>query len=201
MEDGDGQGSRERLQHLAGRLWRGTGQSLENPLGSGGEDAARVVLPHPDLPADATATRAARPASTTISRRSFDGNLGAWIMGRNMFGPGPRRLARRDWKGWWGEDPPYHVPGLRADPPCAAAAGDGGRDGVPLRHRRHRGGAGPGARAAAGDKDIRIGGGAATIRQYLEAGLIDEMHLGDLAGPARPRRAFAGRARSAGDGL
>jgi dihydrofolate reductase len=110
-----------------------------------------------------------------FARRSFD-NVGAWIMGRNMFGPvrGPWPDAR--WKGWWGDDPPYHVPVFvlthHARPPQPMAGGTvfhfvtgGIHEALRL------------ARQAAGGQDVRIGGGVQTVRQYLQAGLVDEMHL------------------------
>jgi dihydrofolate reductase len=107
--------------------------------------------------------------------RGFD-NIGAWILGRNMFGPIRGPWPDDSWKGWWGDEPPYHTPVfvLTHHPrePLAMAGGTtfhfvtGGIQEA-LDH----------AREAAGNKDVRIGGGVATIRQYLQASLIDEMHL------------------------
>jgi dihydrofolate reductase len=110
-----------------------------------------------------------------FARRSFD-NIGAWIMGRNMFAPTRGAWVDESWKGWWGDNPPYHVPVFvlthHARAPLAMA-GDttfhfvtGGIHEALAR-----------AKDAARGKDIRIGGGVATVRQYLEARLIDEMHL------------------------
>jgi dihydrofolate reductase len=103
-------------------------------------------------------------------------NLGAWILGRNMFGPVRGPWPDDSWKGWWGPNPPYHVPVFvlthHARPPLEMEGGTVFHfvtGGVHEALKR--------AREAAGDKDIRIGGGAETIRQYLQAGLIDEMHL------------------------
>jgi dihydrofolate reductase len=103
-------------------------------------------------------------------------NLGAWILGRNMFGPVRGAWPDDSWKGWWGETPPYHVPVYvlthHARPPLAMNGGTTFHfvtTGIAAALEQ--------ARAAAGGKDVRIGGGAATIRQYLTAGLIDEMHL------------------------
>jgi len=103
-------------------------------------------------------------------------NLGAWILGRNMFGPIRGAWPDAAWRGWWGNNPPYHVPVFvlthHARPSLEMEGGTtfhfitGGIEEALER-----------ARAAAGARDIRIGGGAATIRQYLRAGLIDEMHL------------------------
>jgi dihydrofolate reductase len=110
-----------------------------------------------------------------FASRSFD-NVGAWIMGRNMFGPvrGPWPDGR--WKGWWGDNPPYHVPVFvlthHPRPPQPMAGGTvfhfvtgGIHEALRL------------ATQAAGGKDVRIGGGVQTVRQSLQAGLIDEMHL------------------------
>ena len=103
-------------------------------------------------------------------------NVGAWILGRNMFGPVRGQWPDDSWKGWWGEEPPYHVPTFvlthHARDPIEMTGGTtfhfvtGG-----IHEALDR------AREAAGERDIRIGGGVATIRQYLTAGLIDEMHL------------------------
>jgi dihydrofolate reductase len=107
--------------------------------------------------------------------RSFE-NVGAWILGRNMFAPQRGAWADDAWKGWWGTNPPYHVPVFVLTHHARAAIEmEGGTtfhfvtDGIEEALRR--------ARAAAGERDVRIGGGAATIRQYLQAQLIDDMHL------------------------
>jgi dihydrofolate reductase len=103
-------------------------------------------------------------------------NLGAWIMGRNMFGPVRGPWPDYEWKGWWGANPPYHVPVFvlthHARPPLEMEGGTVFHfvtDGIEAALDR--------ARTAARGKDVRVGGGAATIRQYLQAGLLDEMHL------------------------
>jgi dihydrofolate reductase len=110
-----------------------------------------------------------------FAARGFE-NLGAWIMGRNMFGPVRGPWPDESWRGWWGETPPYHVPVFvlthHARAPLAMAGGTifhFVNDGIRAALER--------ARAAARGKDIRLGGGAATIRQYLTAGLVDELHL------------------------
>jgi dihydrofolate reductase len=107
--------------------------------------------------------------------RSFR-SVGAWIMGRNMFGPSRGPWPDDDWKGWWGENPPYHTPVFvlthHARPPITMEGGTTFHfvtEGIHDALRR--------ATEAAGGKDVRLGGGVATIRQYLAAGLIDEMHL------------------------
>jgi len=102
--------------------------------------------------------------------------LGAWILGRNMFGPVRGPWLDESWKGWWGDEPPYHTPVFvlthypRA--PLKMAGGTEFRfvtDGIESALAQ--------AREAANGRDIRLGGGVATIRQYLQAGLIDELHL------------------------
>lgn len=110
-----------------------------------------------------------------LAARGFEG-IGAWIMGRNMFGPVRGPWLDDSWKGWWGERPPYHVPVFvlthHARAPLTMAGGTTFTfvtDGIHAALER--------ARAAAGDRDIRLGGGPATIRQYLAAGLVDELHL------------------------
>jgi dihydrofolate reductase len=103
-------------------------------------------------------------------------NVGAWILGRNMFGPVRGPWPDESWKGWWGEEPPYHVPVFvlthHARKPLAMKGGTTFHfvtDGAESALKR--------AREAAAGKDVRIGGGVSTIRQYLVAGQIDEMHL------------------------
>jgi dihydrofolate reductase len=103
-------------------------------------------------------------------------NIGAWILGRNMFGPIRGPWPDDSWKGWWGDTPPYHVPVfVLTHHPRASIAMNGGTtfhfvtDGIHAALAR--------ASDAADGKDIRLGGGVAAIRQYLRAGLIDEMHL------------------------
>jgi dihydrofolate reductase len=110
-----------------------------------------------------------------FARKSFE-NLGAWILGRNMFGPVRGPWPDESWRGWWGEEPPYHVPVFvlthYAREPLAMMGGTtfhfvtGGIDEALAR-----------AREAAGGKDIRVGGGVATVKEYLRARLIDELHI------------------------
>ncbi|PIF74487.1 RibD domain-containing protein [Variovorax sp. 54] len=103
-------------------------------------------------------------------------DIGAWILGRNMFGPVRGPWPDDSWKGWWGDEPPYHVPVFvlthHARPPLTMQGGTtfhfvtgGIQDALAQ------------AKAAAGARDVRVGGGAATVRAYLKAGLIDELHL------------------------
>ncbi len=154
----------------------GPNQSLENPMGEGagslhqwfrgtrtfqrmiGNDGAGTDGPDEDFAA-----------------RGFE-NLGAWILGRNMFGPVRGPWPDDAWKGWWGDEPPYRVPVfVLTRYPRAPLAMKGGTtfyfvtDGIASAHEQ--------ARRAAGGKDIRLGGGVATIREYLQAGLVDELHL------------------------
>ena len=154
----------------------GPGQSLENPLGQGGMA----------LHEWAVGTRTFQKmvfggeSGTTgvdddFAARSF-ADVGAWILGRNMFGPVRGPWPDDAWKGWWGASPPYHVPVfVLTHHPRASIEMEGGTtfhfvtDGIHAALDR--------ARAAAGGRDVRIGGGPATIRQYLRAGLVDEMHL------------------------
>jgi dihydrofolate reductase len=110
-----------------------------------------------------------------FARRGFN-NIGAWILGRNMFGPVRGPWPDESWKGWWGDTPPYHTPVfVLTHYPRAPIVMQGGTtfhfitDGIHAARQR--------AVEAANGKDIRVGGGAATIRQFLLAGLIDEMHL------------------------
>jgi dihydrofolate reductase len=110
-----------------------------------------------------------------FAARGFE-NVGAWILGRNMFGPVRGAWADAQWKGWWGDNPPYHVPTFilthHARAPIQMEGGTtfhfvtGG-----IHEALER------AREAAKGADVRIGGGAHTIQQYLRAGLIDEMHF------------------------
>jgi dihydrofolate reductase len=110
-----------------------------------------------------------------FAARGFE-NVGAWILGRNMFGPQRGPWPDDGWKGWWGNNPPYHVPVFvlthHAREPLVMEGGTTFyfvTEGIRAALER--------AKAAAQGKDVRLGGGAATIRQYLMAGLIDELHL------------------------
>jgi dihydrofolate reductase len=154
----------------------GPDQSLENPMGVGGMALHQWVLPTRFF----RAMQGAPNEGTTglddeFARRSFD-NVRAWILGRNMFGPVRGPWPDETWKGWWGEEPPYHCPVFvlthHERPPLEMKGGTvfhfvtGGIEEALDR-----------ARDAAGGGNIRIGGGASTVRQYLQARLIDELHL------------------------
>jgi dihydrofolate reductase len=110
-----------------------------------------------------------------MAERSFDG-IGAWIIGRNMFGPVRGPWPDESWKGWWGDEPPYHTPVyVLTHHPRAALEMAGGTTFHFVTAGIHA--ALEQARAAAGGRDVRLGGGVSTIREYLRAGLIDELHL------------------------
>ncbi len=154
----------------------GPDQDIANPLGLGGTDLHRWLV------ATRTFQRTLFGADGGVTgiddefaERGFR-NVGAWILGRNMFGPVRGPWPDMSWKGWWGDTPPYHVPTFilthHARPPIEMEGGTtfffvtGG-----IHEALER------ARDAAGGRDVRIGGGAHTIRQYLRARLIDELHV------------------------
>ena len=154
----------------------GPRQSLQDPLGERGEELHRWFFPTRTFRRmHAGGADGSTGVDDDYARRSFD-NLGAWIMGRNMFGPVRGPWPDEQWKGWWGEEPPYHVPVfVLTHHPRAPLEMKGGTSfhfvtgGIQEALRR--------AREAAKGKDVRVGGGVSTVRQYLQAGLIDEMHL------------------------
>ena len=154
----------------------GPDQSLEHPLGVGGERLHEWFYPTRTFQRNVLGhDRGTSGRADDFAARSFE-NLGAWIMGRNMFSPSRGPWPDDGWRGWWGENPPYHVPVFvlthHARPPLEMEGGTVFHfvtDGIEAALGR--------AREAANGKDVRIGGGAATIRQYLQAGLVDEMHL------------------------
>lgn len=153
----------------------GPNQSLENPLGVGGESLHDWMIATRTFQQTYGGEDGTTGDDDAFVARGFD-NIGAWILGRNMFGPIRGSWPDDRWKGWWGDNPPYHVPVfVLTHHPREPIAMDGGTTfhfvtgGIHAALER--------AREAANGKDIRLGGGAATIRQYLEAGLIDEMHI------------------------
>lgn len=153
----------------------GPEQSLEHPLGIGGMALHDWVLPTATFKALFGDTGGTTGIDDDYAARGFR-NIGAWILGRNMFGPQRGPWPDESWRGWWGETPPYHVPVFvlthHARPTLTMDGGTrfhfvtGGIDAALAQ-----------ARAAAAGRDVRIGGGGATVRQYLRGGLIDEMHL------------------------
>lgn len=153
----------------------GPDQDLANPLGIGGGALHAWILGTETFQKRSGAGGGRGGVDDDFAARSF-ADVGAWIMGRNMFGPVRGAWPDEDWKGWWGEEPPYHVPVFvlthHAREPITLAGGTTFHfvtDGIHAALRR--------ATAAAQGKDVRIGGGVDTIRQYLTAGLIDEIHL------------------------
>lgn len=154
----------------------GPEQSLENPLGIGGPELHEWFYPTRTFQKSVLG----KEGGTTGPDENFAArgmeNLGAWILGRNMFSPLRGPWPDENWKGWWGDTPPYHTQVfVLTHHPRPSFEMDGGTTFHFVTEGIHV--ALEAARKAAGDRDIRIGGGAATIRQYLRAGLIDELHL------------------------
>ena len=153
----------------------GREQSLAAPLGRGGEQLHAWAWPTRTFRAVHGESGGSTGGDDDFAAASF-ANVGAWILGRNMLGPVRGPWPDDRWKGWWGDEPPYHVPVFvlthHARAPLAMAGGTTFyfvTDGIEAALER--------ARAAAAGGDVRIGGGVATVRQYLLAGLVDEMHL------------------------
>ena len=153
----------------------GPDQSLENPLGVGGEDLHKWFIPTRTFQSVHGSGSGTTGIDDEFAARGFR-NMGAWILGRNMFGPVRGPWPDFNWKGWWGDNPPYHVPVFvlthHARPPLQMEGNTtfhfvtGG-----IHEALDR------AREAANGKDVRIGGGANVIRQYLREALIDELHI------------------------
>lgn len=153
----------------------GPDQSLDNPLGVGGRELHQWAFPTRTFQKSLFGVDGGTTGvDDEFASRGFR-NAGAWILGRNMFAPG-RGPWDLTWKGWWGDNPPYHMPVFvlthYARPSIEMEGGttfhfvtEGIREALDR------------AREAAKGMDVRIGGGPATIRQYLRAGLIDEMHF------------------------
>jgi len=153
----------------------GPGQDLQHPLGVGGPEAFDWFFHTRTFQRMQGIGEGESNADDAIAARGFEG-MGAWILGRNMFGPIRGPWPDETWKGWWGDEPPYHVPTfVLTHYPRAPLQMKGGTefrfvtDGIESALAQ--------AKAAAGDKDVRLGGGVATLRQYLQARLIDELHL------------------------
>jgi dihydrofolate reductase len=153
----------------------GPDQDLQHPLGVGGESIFGWFFPTRTFQRMHGTGEGTTGLDDDFAARSFE-NVGAWILGRNMFGPVRGAWPDDDWKGWWGEEPPYHVPAFvlthHARRPVEMKGGTtfhfvtGG-----IQEALDR------AREAARGKDVRVGGGVSTIRQFLRAGRVDEMHL------------------------
>mgnify|MGYP001545750974 FL=1 len=153
----------------------GPDQSLDHPLGVGGEALHRWAFETRTFKQMFGGEGGSTGTDDEFARRGFE-NIGAWILGRNMFGPVRGPWPDESWKGWWGETPPYHTQVFVLTHHARAPLEmDGGTifhfvtDGIHTALER--------AKEAAGEHDIRLGGGVATIREYLRAGAIDEMHL------------------------
>jgi dihydrofolate reductase len=153
----------------------GPDQDLQHPLGVRGPELMEWFFPtrvflrmYGDNPGETG-------IDNDIAERGFD-KVGAWILGRNMFGPVRGPWPDESWRGWWGEEPPYHVPAFvlthYARAPLEMQGGTtfhfvtGG-----IHEALQR------AKDAAGGRDVRVGGGVATVRQFLQARLLDELHL------------------------
>jgi dihydrofolate reductase len=152
----------------------GPNQSLENPIGIGGMRLHEWVFATASWRAQHGQDGGERTPDSDVVDEAVDG-VGAYIMGRKMFGggSGPWDLS---WRGWWGDDPPFHVPVfVLTHHPRESLAMEGGTtfhfvtDGIEAALRR--------ARESAGERDVAIAGGARAVRQYLAAGLLDELYL------------------------
>ncbi len=153
----------------------GPGQDLDHPLGIGGPEMFDWFFHTRTWHRERGEEGGETSVDDDFAARGFQG-IGAWILGRNMFGPVRGPWPDGSWRGWWGEEPPYHTPVFvlthHRRSPLAMKGGTEFRfvtGGIEAALEQ--------ARAAAAGKDIRLGGGVATIRQYLRASLIDELHL------------------------
>jgi len=153
----------------------GPEQSLQDPLGKRGKELHGWAFPTKTFQTMFGKEGGSEGVDDDYARRSMDG-FGAFILGRNMFGPVRGEWPDESWKGWWGDNPPYHAPTFilthYARDPIVMEGGTTFyfvTDGIEAALEQ--------ARAAAGDLDVKIGGGVSTVRQYLQAGLIDELHF------------------------
>jgi dihydrofolate reductase len=153
----------------------GTAQSLDHPLGLRGEEVFQWFFPTRTFRQMLGKDGGETGVDDGFARRAMEG-FGAFILGRNMFGPVRGEWPDDQWKGWWGDNPPYHAPTFVLThyprPPIEMLGGttfhfvsDGIEDALQK------------AREAAGAKDIKIGGGVETVRQYVQGGHVDEIHL------------------------
>ena len=154
----------------------GPNQSIDNPLGVNGPELMEWFF-HSKVwcAMHGMSEKGEIGTDNMMAERGFD-NIGAWILGRNMFGPVRGPWPDDEWKGWWGDEPPYHVPTFvlthHARETILMKGGTEFRfvtDGIESALAK--------AKTAAGDKDVRVGGGASTVRQFLQARLLDELHL------------------------
>jgi dihydrofolate reductase len=170
--------SRLRVQSFAISIdgyGAGPDQDLQNPLGVGGPDLMEWVFHTRMWRKTHGEDGGETGVDNGIAEQSMAG-IGAWILGRNMFGPVRGPWPDDSWKGWWGDEPPYHTPVFvlthYARAPLRMAGGTEFRfvtEGIHAALEQ--------ARGAAGDRDIRLGGGVATLQQFLRAGLVDELHF------------------------
>jgi len=153
----------------------GPDQDLQHPLGVRGPELMDWFLHSKVWNAMHGLEGGDTGVDNDMAAQSFT-NIGAWILGRNMFGPVRGPWPDEQWRGWWGEEPPYHTPVFvlthHPRPPLRMRGGTEFRfvtEGIEAALEQ--------AAVAAGDRDIRLGGGVATVRQYLQAGLVDDLHL------------------------
>jgi len=153
----------------------GPNQSVKEPLGVGGESLHEWLVTSRTFKRMYGGEGGETGIDEDFAALGMAG-IGAWIMGRNMFGPIRGPWPDESWRGWWGKNPPYHVPTFvlthHPRPPLEMEGGTVFHfvtEGIEAALER--------ARAAAGPQEIRIGGGASTLRQYLQARLVDEMHI------------------------
>ena len=153
----------------------GIEQSLDDPLGKRGPELFPWFFPTRTFRAMQGAEGGETGPDNDFAQRAMEG-FGAFVLGRNMFGPIRGAWPDEAWKGWWGDDPPYHAPTfILTHHPRASIEMEGGTtfhfvtEGVEAALQR--------ARDAAGDKDVKIGGGVSTVRQFIQAGHVDEIHL------------------------
>ncbi len=160
----------------------GPDQSMDNPMGMGGMSLHEWVLPtkifqkmHNEMVGGGGEAAGTAGVDNDFAARGLE-NIGGWILGRNMFGPMRGPWEDHSWKGWWGGNPPYHCPVYilthHARPSIEMEGGTIFHfvpDGIEAALKMAKGGA--------RGKDIRLGGGVSTVRQYLNARLVDEMHL------------------------
>ena len=153
----------------------GPNQDLDNPLGVGGLNLHQWFFPTRTFQKMHGSGDGTTGVDNDFAERGFE-RIGASILGRNMFGPIRGAWPDDKWKGWWGDNPPYHTPVfVLTHYPRASIQMEGGTtfhfvtDGIHAALKR--------AREAAGGLDVRLGGGPATIRQYLQAGLVDQLHI------------------------
>ena len=152
----------------------GPDQDLDNPLGIKGKELHTWMYPTKMFQSMIGATGGTEGVDNDFAIKSFD-NIGAWILGRNMFGPIRGNWPDESWQGWWGEEPPYHVPVFVLTHYERKPLHMKGTTFYFITAGIHA--ALEEAKKAANGKDVRIGGGVSTIRQYLQAGYIDEMEF------------------------